>query len=496
MQPPVLSADPSHVPQREAVRQAVNWFVPAELLHSPANQGLARIFVQTHLLAAIAGFGTVAYLASVSDTRGTAFYVILAASLVFAGLPYVLRRSGNMPLVALASFEALTLASLAGTYEYGGLASPFLPWLLVSLMSGLFYQSGRTAMILGLFAADLVLFFLAVGFLTPPAALVEAHHLHLLSWVSIGVAMVYMAVMALYYSRIIASRAELELESERYRIASLELEQARAMADRLSRRRSLFFAKMSHELRTPLNAVINYSELLLEDSTPATPAQRLADLKRIGATGRHLLALVSGVFDMEEPEAHSFAAQISRFELGALCDAVVATAAPLVAANGNGFVVDCPVRCDFVSTDELKLRQMLLNLLANAAKFTKAGTVTLELWIERGRADNRLHAAVSDSGIGIAPDVLPRLFETYMQADETIHERFGGTGMGLALTRKFAVLLGGDVAVTSRLGVGSTFTIDIPAELDRPAPRGGRAAAIRQKRKLRHEQLASRNRTR
>jgi signal transduction histidine kinase len=125
---------------------------------------------------------------------------------------------------------------------------------------------------------------------------------------------------------------------------------------------------------------------------------------------------------------------------------------------------------------------MLINLMSNAGKFTSNGTVTLELWIERGSADDRLHAAVSDTGIGISPETLPKLFETYMQADATIHSRFGGTGIGLALTRKFSIVLGGGVTATSRVGEGSCFTIDIPAELkvdvDRPDAADPGIAAI------------------
>jgi signal transduction histidine kinase len=465
MQAQTVTNDGKRGPQA-SIQQLTNWFVPVGLLHSRANRGMAQIFVQTQLLAAAASVATVIYLLVTGSGMAMAFYVMVFAAIVFAALPFVLRKTGNLALVTLVSFQTLTVASLAGTYNFGGLASPFLPWLLVSLMSGLFYQSGRTGLVVGLFAFDVALFFLAI-LVVPPPALAHGEALQLLSWVSIGVAMVYMAVMALYYSRITASRAELELEAERYRTASLELEQARAVADKVSRNRSLFFSKMSHELRTPLNAVINYSEMLLEDceDDPNAKAQRMADLNRINATGKHLLSLVSGVFDMEDLDARSFAADMRRFDLGTLCDAVVATAEPLMAKNANKLVVDCPIRSDVVNTDDQKLRQMLLNLLSNAAKFTSEGTITLELWIERGLADDRIHAAVRDTGIGIAADVLPRLFETYMQADATIYDRFGGTGIGLALTRKFSVLLGGDVNVTSRLGAGSTFTIDIPAEL-------------------------------
>jgi signal transduction histidine kinase len=141
---------------------------------------------------------------------------------------------------------------------------------------------------------------------------------------------------------------------------------------------------MSHELRTPLNAVINYSEMLLEDceDDPQSSGQRMADLTRINATGKHLLSLVSGVFDMEDLDARGASTDVRSFDLGQLCDVVVATAEPLMARNGNRLVVDCPIRSDVMHTDEQKLRQMLLNLLSNAAKFTTNGTVTLELWIE------------------------------------------------------------------------------------------------------------------
>jgi signal transduction histidine kinase len=448
------------------LHDVTSWFVPASLLHSATHRGMAQIFVQSHLLAAFAASAMVVYLADAAGTDNVALFILGASVVVFAALPFILRQTGNMSLVTFVSFQTMTVASLAGIFDYGGLGSPFLPWLLVSLMSGLFYLSRRVGLVLGIFALDVATFF-AVVLLGAPEALSPDESLRLLSWVSIAVAMTYMAFMALYYARIIASRAELELEAERYRTASIELEQARAMAEKVNRDRSQFLSKMSHELRTPLNAVINYSEILLEDceDSPDRGGQRMADLKRINATGRHLLSLVSDVFDVEHLEDESVAVDVSTSSLGDLCDAVTASAQPLVERNGNRLVIDCPLRTDVVSTDVKKLRQMLLNLLSNAAKFTSNGTVTLELWVERGLADDRLHAAVKDNGIGIEPQTLPKLFETYIQADASIYSRYGGTGMGLALTRKFSVLLGGEIRVTSAPGQGSCFTIDIPADL-------------------------------
>jgi signal transduction histidine kinase len=447
-------------------QRLVNWFIPASLLHSQTNRGLARVFVQTHLLGAVVSALMLWHLASLERTPDPGIYALGALVLVFVALPFALRRIGDMSIVSLVSFQVLGIVALIGTFQYGGFGSPFLPWLLVSLLSGLFYHSKRTGLVIGLFVADLVVFFAILAWHQQPA-LLPAGDVKLLSWISIGVAMTYMAFMALYYSHIIASRAELQEEAERYRAAALELEQARIVAEQLNLNRSKFFSKMSHELRTPLNAIIGYSEILLEDSLddPHPNAQRDADLGRINATGKHLLSLVSEVLDADNLESATMAVEFGEFTLGQLCDDVAATAQPLVVANGNKFVIDCPLRQDYVRSDVKKLRQMLINLLSNAAKFTTGGTVTLELWLERGMADDRLHAAVRDTGIGIAPEVLPQLFETYMQADATIQGRFGGTGLGLALTRKFSVLLGGQITATSRLGEGSCFTIDIPAEL-------------------------------
>jgi signal transduction histidine kinase len=470
-----------------ALHELVGWFLPADLAHSRTNRGLARMFVQTHLVGGIAGLLVILWLARIVGAPEVALLAVGLMVLLLGLLPFVLRQSGNMSLVTLASFQLLLGMSLVGTFNYGGFASPFLSWLPVSLLSGLFYQSRRIGLVLALFAASVASFFIILLFRAQPMT-VPVESMRQIGWVSIGLAMIYMAVMALYYARITASRAELEQESDRYQAASVELEKTRLLAEQVSRNRSQFFAKMSHELRTPLNAIIGYSEILIEDceDDPNCAPQRKADLGRINATGKHLLSLVSDVLDIDHLEHEATAIEPVRFTLGRLRDEVTAAALPLVETNGNTLAVDCPVPTDAVTTDQKKLRQMLINLLSNAGKFTSNGTVTLELWIERDLADDRLHAAVRDTGIGIAPEVLPHLFETYMQADAATYSRFGGTGIGLALTRKFAVLLGGEVTATSRPGEGACFTIDIPSELAassaaaRPKSSRGGAAAQRQ----------------
>lgn len=456
----------------DAASRATAHFIPPGLLHSTTNGGLARIFVQTQFGVGGCGLILVAYLAARLPGNAAPLAVLGALFAMMLALPSMLRRTENLSLTSLASFQVMAVASLIGVYQFGGFASPFLPWLMVSLLFGLFYQSRRTGFVLALFATNIAVF--AVMVALRGTAVHATWDLMGVSWLSITAAILYMAYMALFYARIIGSRYELEAESERYRAALVDLEQVKVISERISRNRSQFFSKMSHELRTPLNAIIGYSEILLEDCEdgPEDKHQYVPDLKRINATGRHLLSLVAGVLDVDNLEKETSRLELGNFTLGGLADDVVATASPLIGKNGNRLEVSVPMPNDTVHSDEKKLRQMLINLLSNAGKFTRNGTVKFELWVERSGADDRLHAVVTDTGIGIAPDVLPKLFDAYMQADETIHSRFGGTGIGLALTRKFAVLLGGEIKATSKVGAGSRFEIDVPAKLqiDNPKP--------------------------
>lgn len=447
-----------------AITRGVDWFIPVSLQHVRSSRGLARVFVVTHVMGSAVSLILLAYLTHFVSVGNVGVMFVIGMTVMFVSLPLVLRQTGNMSLVTMVSFQAMLMTSLVGTFEYGGFASPFLPWILVSLMSGLFYQSRRTGLVLGLFVANVAVF---IGFLlfSSHPGIPQGIDLTFLGWISIAIAMTYMAYMALYYARLIASRSELELEAERHRAVAAELEQAQAAAVSLNHNRSLFFSKMSHELRTPLNAIIGYSEILVEDfeDQPQANAQHLADLRRINATGRHLLSLVADVLDVDAVDNSDNELELKTVAIGEILDAVLAASEPLLSANGNKLVVDCPLRDDQITTDPKKLRQMLINLMSNAAKFTSNGTISLELWIERAAQDDRLHAAVLDTGIGISADSLPKLFETYSQADQTIQGRFGGTGIGLALTRKYAGLLGGTISVDSHVGRGSCFRLDLPA---------------------------------
>ncbi len=446
--------------------ELINWFIPPERIRGRTNIELARIFVFTHLFGPLIAQPMAVYLYVVEPVHNYAFYTIAAAISAFWLLPFLLKLSGNMTVMALLSFQGLASASLFGTYHWGGFSSPFLPWLIISLLLGFFYLSKRVKLVLTLFAADIVVFlavFLQWGF--PERVPIE--DLHYLGWLSIVAATTYMSWMALYYARMVAMRTELQVEAERYLQASAELQKAREISERVGQERSQFFSKMSHELRTPLNAIIGYSELLLEDSeeTADDNTQRSRDIGRINAAGKHLLSLVSDVLDSETLESDATNIQVQNFTLKSLCDHVEASALPLIEKNGNRLIVDCPQPDETIATDRQKLQQMLINLLSNAAKFTKNGQVTMRLVVEDGLADDRLHAEVIDTGIGISKENVAKLFDQYIQADATISNRFGGTGIGLSIARKFSMLLGGSINVESSPGKGSRFYIDIPANL-------------------------------
>lgn len=247
---------------------------------------------------------------------------------------------------------------------------------------------------------------------------------------------------------------------------TLAAEDARRQAESASTAKSAFLARMSHELRTPLTSILGFSELLLADAEAEGRQEAVEDLNRIMCSARHLLNLINEILDLSKIEARKMELHPQRFAVLPLVHEVVSALAPLVSKNGNRLVVDTADDLGAAFTDQVKLRQGLLNLLSNANKFTNGGEVTLRVRREPQAGRDHLVFAVSDTGIGMSPEQVGRLFQPFEQADRSTSHKFGGTGLGLAITRKFCELLGGDVGVTSSLGTGSTFTMAIPAELD------------------------------
>ncbi|MBP1467667.1 PAS domain S-box protein [Candidatus Chloroploca sp. M-50] len=247
------------------------------------------------------------------------------------------------------------------------------------------------------------------------------------------------------------------------------LRDARDAADAANRAKSQFLATMSHELRTPLTAIIGYAELLIRSFKDTAPAEVMHDLGRIKSAGKQLQALIDDVLDLSKIEAGRMQVEIKPLNVSELIEAVLDTAGPLAKQNQNALGMVLHPRAGAMITDEMRLRQILLNLLSNACKFTHQGTVTLEVTVlagEAGSASERISFAVHDTGIGISPTQMPMLFQDFMQADASTTRKYGGTGLGLALSQRLAYLLGGEVTVKSQPGVGSTFTLTLPRVLD------------------------------
>ncbi|HUC18680.1 MAG TPA: response regulator [Acetobacteraceae bacterium] len=245
--------------------------------------------------------------------------------------------------------------------------------------------------------------------------------------------------------------------------AEIDLTSAKQTAEAASRAKSDFLANMSHELRTPLNAIIGYSEMLHEEATDEGHDAYLPDLKKIENAGKHLLALINDILDLSKIEAGRMTVFIEPVNVGTVVTEVGSIIEPLATANGNNLIVDCPADIGVIDSDITKLKQSLLNLLSNASKFTKKGTVTLSVArIVEGQNDV-LTFRVADTGIGMSSEQMGKLFQAFVQADSSTTRQFGGTGLGLAITRHFARMLGGDVTVTSELGKGSIFTLTLPA---------------------------------
>jgi signal transduction histidine kinase/CheY-like chemotaxis protein len=247
------------------------------------------------------------------------------------------------------------------------------------------------------------------------------------------------------------------------RAAKDEAEKARAEAEAASRTKSAFLANMSHELRTPLNAIIGYSEILVEDATDSGDEATVGDLQKIQGAGQHLLGLINGILDLSKIEAGRMDVYLEQIYLARLVDEVRAIVEPLVKKNGNKLVIECPPDIGSMRTDLTKLKQSLINLLSNAAKFTQNGTVTLALSrAQTGSGQARFTFHVSDTGIGMNEEQLGRLFQAFTQADSSTTRHYGGTGLGLTITRHFASMLGGTIEVSSKPGEGSNFIMVLP----------------------------------
>ncbi|MGO8835499.1 MAG: sensor histidine kinase [Roseiarcus sp.] len=447
----------------------IDWFIPERAKRTKSDLGRARTFVFTHLVGPLTGQSIIGFLVLADPSPDYHIAVIAIGVGLFAVLPFILRLTGNLRMVAAVSVETLIAVTLFGAYYYGGVSSPFLPWLLIALLNGLFYLSDRPLSVLSLFVVNFCVFLAlwqAAGALPER---VPMERMSVVGLVSVASATLYMAWVAIYYGLLLASESALQREVLRHRNTAEWLRHAKDKAEKANKEKSIFLAKMSHELRTPLNAVIGYSEILLEDCEPSKDLQRRRDLERINLAGKHLLSLVADVLDISQIEKSALHLNIERFSLRRLIEDVAATSQILLGRNHNELALSIDPRIGYVDSDETKIRQALLNLMSNAAKFTHRGVVTLSARCYETATGDWIEIAVRDTGIGISVEDLKTLFQDFRQIDVASNRRGEGTGLGLALTQRLCALLGGGISVDSELGHGACFTIRVPASLSADA---------------------------
>lgn len=439
----------------------LDWFIPASIKQENEVRQRARMFLLSHMFGPFLGHTITVYLYLLDPRAGAPLWILAGSITAFWAFPFALRLTGWFTFLALLSVQNLIFATLWGAYHYGGVSSPFLPWLLTVPLLAFFYLGPAPRLrfiVLCMIAADLSAFYFiyAAGHSFPVH--VPLRRLSGIGIVSTLCAAAYVSIMALYYASIVASQSELEREVRSHMATAIELRNARDEAERANQAKSEFLARMSHELRTPLNAVIGYSEMLLEDAEAAGREEQCADLKRIHGAGKHLLTLVNDVLDLSKIEAGKMELFVERKALAPIVNDAVRDCVDVMAANGNKLVQEREDASCIVECDAAKLRQVVFNLLSNAGKFTRNGHVTLTVrqtaaWII---------IAVRDTGIGISREKLGTIFETFGEDEGATSSKYGGKGLGLPLSRKLCHLMGGELLVESAVGRGSCFTVRMP----------------------------------
>lgn len=444
--------------------RVIDWFIPDAQRKSDADRLMMRTFVALHLVGPVMGHSVTFFLHRAAAGSSWQFWVVEAIVAGFLLAPLALKLTGSLRLAASLSVQLLVGLSLFGSFYFGGIASPLLPWFLIALMLGFFYLADAIKGALVGIASQLAVFIAARLVIGEFPTLIAPADLHLANAFSIVTALAYCTMLTLYYETVMRVSLKLEQDMIDQRDKLSALRAAMEAAERASKRKSIFLAKMNHELRTPLNAVIGYSEMLRENFEEMPDSKRKSeDVDRIHAAGRHLLALVNNVLDLSSIESSREELVLKPIHVASLIEEVKATALPLIAKRDNRMVINMPDDLGVVDLDALKVRQSILNLLSNAAKFTTKGTITLSV-LHRSAEEGRGHMIieVDDNGIGMTEEGLSRLFKNFSQAENDTVNKFGGTGLGLALTQRFCEMMGGSISVRSERGVGTAFTIDIP----------------------------------
>jgi signal transduction histidine kinase len=443
----------------------VEWFIPAKLADDADMSKQARVFLISHLFGPFLGNTVPLALFILDPTPGFPVAVLALSITGFWLFPFLLRFTARYNLLALASVQNLIFCILWSCYFYGGVTSPTLPWVLVIPLLAFFYL-GPVPFLRGaamaLFAANVVIGCgLYIFVYAPHHDLPESSQMAL-GIISTVAASLYVTMMSFYYARILASQAGLESEVKQHLSTAAELREATAAAERSDAAKSEFLAKTSHELRTPLNAVIGYSEMLLEEAEASKDSFGVSDLQRIRRAGKQLLSLVNDLLDLSKIAAGKMELFIEQADIGAVIEETAEQFRFQAESRGTLLHLEIAQDLGRIPCDAHKVQQIVTQLVSNAVKFTEKGAVTVRAQRVPGEIAGVLQVVVQDTGIGMSEEMMPGLFEAFNGAEDYSSSKYGGTGLGLALSQNLAVLMGGEITVRSELGNGSCFTVSLP----------------------------------
>lgn len=441
----------------------LDYFIPENVAADRATNRRARMFLLSHFFGPFLGNVLPLYLwvsGFEFDYRLAVFGISITAFWVF---PFLLRWTGAYVPLAILSIQNLIFVILWACYSYGGTSSPFLPWLVTIPLLAFFYMNPQGnlkywillmigANVAGLYGLN------AVGVNFPQVDMEMLQGPGILSMAS---ASAYVAMMAIYYANILASQVDLEHEVRLHKETALELRHTTEAARRSGAAKSDFVANMSHELRTPLNAVIGYSQMLMDDALIEGDQETADDLDKIQSAGQHLLRLVNDVLDFSKIEAGKMEVATDKINFAEKLEAVVHEKTALITKRRNTFSTDIDPNLGSGHVDWSLFRKVLVHIIDNAAKFTEGGDVRLSAQ----RLGPNLRIEISDTGEGIPEEDVPHLFNAFRVVGHETSSKYGGAGIGLALSGRICELLGGKITVQSVLTRGSVFTISLPVEV-------------------------------
>jgi signal transduction histidine kinase len=469
-------------PQTAVLFPLLDGFIPGALRGDLTVLRRARMYVGAHFFGTPLGLVLVAYVGAIDPHPGLGYAITLGLMVSFFIYPFVLRLTGRLVPLGLISVQHITFLILFGSYQYGGVSSPFITWIGVVPLAGALYLGGHAPLrwlTLGLIALQVAGFFLLYEFGPPFPQHVPVAALTGVGIVSVFCTCIFVGLLALYYAGIVvAQQRQFESEVESHRQTEAKLRRAKEGAERADRAKSAFLANMSHELRTPLNAIIGFSEVIRGETFGPIGNARYRDyLKDIYDSGCHLLRIINDILDLSKIESGK--ATLDKEEPVALAltiEAAVRMVQAQAEAESITLALDCARDLPAVSGSGRMLQQVFINLLANAVKFTPPGGAVTVRCGALGERDVAI--TISDTGIGMSDEDVEVALTAFGQVDSKMTRRYAGTGLGLPLAKAIIELHRGRLDIDSHPGRGTTIVVSLPRLSEaRAASLGGEPAA-------------------